>query len=125
MKDINRFINESSSDEKLFEGFFGGLKDIMKDVKDGINAIKESKEIVTQIFSGENLNKIANSIKTELQNLGETKENKEVLRKVLIKILLPEFERGYERSKYVKNYYSLDKWREMASKRIDDFFIKK
>lgn len=125
MKSINDFIKESNSDEKLFEGFFGGLKDIMKDVKDGINAIKESKEIITQIFSGEKLNKIADSIKTELQNLGETKENKEVLRKVLIKILLPEFEQGYEKSKYVKNYYSLDEWRKMATKRIDDFFIKK
>ena len=122
MKDINRFINESSSDENIFEGFFGELKDIMKN---GVNAIKESKEIVTQIFSGENLNKIADSIKTELQNLGETKENKEVLRKVLIKILLPEFEKGYEKSKYVKNFYSLDEWRKMATKRIDDFFIKK
>ena len=125
MKSINNFINESTSNENVFEGFFGDLKDIMKDVKDGINAIKESKEIVAQIFSGENLNKIANSIKTELQNLGETKENKEVLRKVLIKILLPEFEKGYEKSKYVKNYYSLDKWREMASEKIDDIFIKK
>lgn len=125
MKSIKNFINESNSDENIFEGFFGDLKDIMKDVKDGINAIKESKEIVTQIFSGENLNKIADSIKTELQNLGETKENKEVLRKVFIKILLPEFENGYEKSKYVKNYYSLDKWREMATEKIDDIFIKK
>ena len=122
MKSINNFINESSSDENIFEGFFGELKDIMKN---GVNAIKESKEIVTQIFSGENLNKIADSIKAELQNLGETKENKEVLRKVFIKILLPEFEKGYEKSKYVKNCYSLDEWRKMATEKIDDIFIKK
>ena len=122
MKSINNFINESNSDENIFEGFFGELKNIMKS---GVNAIKEQKEIIAQIFNGENLNKLAESINTELQNSGENKENKEALRKIFIKILLPEFEKRYEKSKYVKNFYSSDEWHKIAIESIDNFFIKK
>ena len=121
MKLINNFINESNS-EKLFEGFFGELKNI---IKSGVNAIKEQKEIMAQIFSAENLSKFAESINAELQNSGESTENKEALKKVLIKVLLPEFENSYKKSKYVKNNYSLDEWRKMAIESIDNFFIKK
>ena len=77
MKSINNFINESNS-EKLFEGFFGELKNI---IKSGVNAIKEQKEIMAQIFSGENLSKFAESINAELENSGESTENKEALKK--------------------------------------------
>ena len=108
--------------EKLFEGFFGELKNI---IKSGVNAIKEQKEIMAQIFSAENLSKFAESINAELQNSGESTENKEALKKVLIKVLLPEFENSYKKSKYVKNNYSLDEWRKMAIESIDNFFIKK
>ena len=122
MKSINNFINGLSSDENIFEGFFGELKNIMKS---GVNAIKEQKEIIAQIFNGENLNKLAESINTELQNSGENKENKEVLRKIFIKILLPEFEKEYKKSKYVKNFYSSDEWHKISIESIDNFFIKK
>jgi len=123
MKSINKFINESNSDKKLFEGFFdffGELKDTMKS---GVNAMKEQKEILAQIFSAKNLSKLAKNINTELLNSGETKENKEI-KKVFVKFLLPEFEDAYEKSKYVKKFYSLDEWRKMSTESIDDFFKK-
>ena len=52
---------------------------------------------MAQIFSGENLSKFVESINAELQNSGESTENKEALKKVLIKVLLPEFENSYKK----------------------------
>ena len=68
--------------KNYLKDFFGELKNI---IKSGVNAIKEQKEIMAQIFSAENLSKFAESINAELQTSGESTENKEALKKSINK----------------------------------------